>query len=73
MFFYNAHENSLNKSCVFLTSVIQRISVALVSLRHVVTSKSMSLEWCLKITTCTPNLMTVGQLVHVERKDSRVF
>ena len=43
--------------------------MALVSHRNVVTSKSMSLGWCLKITTRTPNLMSVGQLVNVERKD----
>jgi hypothetical protein len=70
MLLYNAYENSLSQSYVFLTSVIQHIiSIALVYHRHVVTSKNMSLGWCLKITTRTPNLMTVGQLVHVERED----
>jgi hypothetical protein len=47
--FYNAHDNFLNTSYVYLTSVTQHIiSVALVSHRHVVTSKNMSLGWCLK-------------------------
>jgi len=50
MLFKNAHENSLNKSCVFLTFVIQHIlSVVLVSRRHVLTSKSMTLgQWSTK-------------------------